>query len=100
MTRWQAIQAANAAGKGWVLNGITSGATDATVAPSDVEWIIANYLIVKGSHTYMNIYRAVGRLLRTSTTGPSSRCPSVLPREWPPTATGSRDARSVAASCM
>jgi hypothetical protein len=50
---WMAAQP----GKALVINGITGapGTSPSQVTVSDREWVIANYLLVKGSHTYTAI---------------------------------------------
>lgn len=57
---WQrevdALEYLNSRGKAFDVNGIVRAPSDADVAPAEINWVLANYLLVKGSHSYTYIY--------------------------------------------
>jgi Hypothetical glycosyl hydrolase family 15 len=57
---WQqevdALEDLNARGKAFDVNGIVNAASDASVTHAQINWVLANYLLVKGLHSYTYIY--------------------------------------------
>lgn len=52
----KAVQYLNAHGKAVDLNGIVAASSDASVTHAEINWVLANYLLVKGKRTYTYIY--------------------------------------------
>ncbi len=46
----------NSQGKAVDINGIVSAASDASVTPDQLNWVLSNYLLVKGPHSYTYVY--------------------------------------------
>jgi len=57
---WQnevaSLQYLNSQGKAFVVNGIVPAASDAAVTHDQLNWVLGNYLLVKGSHSYAYVY--------------------------------------------
>jgi Hypothetical glycosyl hydrolase family 15 len=52
----KAVQYLNQHGRGVDLNGIVAASSDATVTHAEINWVLGNYLLVKGKRTYTYIY--------------------------------------------
>ncbi len=52
----KAIQYLNHHGKGIDVNGIVHAFSDGTVSHTQLNWVLANYLLVKGKRTYTYVY--------------------------------------------
>jgi Hypothetical glycosyl hydrolase family 15 len=52
----KAVQYLTAHGKAVDLNGIVAASSDAAVTHAEINWVLANYLLVKGKQTYTYIY--------------------------------------------
>ena len=52
----ESIEYLSDAGKAVDINGIVPAPNDASVTPAELNWVLSNYLLVKGSHTYTYIY--------------------------------------------
>ena len=46
----------NDQGKAFDVNGIVDAPSDKQVTPAQINWVLANYLLVKGAHSYTYIY--------------------------------------------
>ena len=55
-----ALEYLNAHGKAFVVEGTVPATSRAAVTPGEISWVIANYLLVKGEHSYTNIYPRSG----------------------------------------
>ena len=59
---WQqevdALEFLNANGRAFDVNALVNARSDATVTPAEINWVLANYLLVKGAHSYTYIYAA------------------------------------------
>jgi len=72
-TNWQrevqALDYLTAQGKAWDVNGIVPADRDSEVTPEEINWVLANYLLVKGPHSYTYIYAGAHRGFSGSPSG-------------------------------
>jgi hypothetical protein len=52
----KAVQYLTGHGKAVDINGIVAASSDSTVTHAEINWVLANYLLVKGKRTYTYIY--------------------------------------------
>jgi hypothetical protein len=52
----QALEYLNSRGKAFDVNGIVGARNDGAVTPDQINWVLANYLLVKGRHSFTYIY--------------------------------------------
>ena len=55
-----ALEYLSAHGKGFDVNGIVNAADNESVTPAAVDWVLANYLLVKGPASYTYVYAGNG----------------------------------------
>jgi len=57
---WQqevdALEYLNHVGKAFVVSGIVDASADSDVTPGQINWVLSNYLLVKGAHSYTYVY--------------------------------------------
>jgi Hypothetical glycosyl hydrolase family 15 len=53
---FEALEYLNKVGKAFDLNGIVPASDDQSVTADQINWVLANYLLVKGAHSYTYIY--------------------------------------------
>jgi hypothetical protein len=51
-----ALEYLNSRGKAFDVNGIVNAAGDGSVGRAQINWVLANYLLVKGGHSYTYVY--------------------------------------------
>ena len=56
-------------GKAFDVNGIVSAADDQSVTEDQINWVLGNYLLVKGARSYTYIYAGNGRGFTGSASG-------------------------------
>jgi hypothetical protein len=55
-SEFDGLQYLNRVGKAFDLNGIVPAPDDQSVSEDQINWVLANYLLVKGAHSYTYIY--------------------------------------------
>lgn len=55
-TEFEGLQYLDSVGKAFDVNGIVPAADDQRVSEDEINWALANYLLVKGAHSYTYIY--------------------------------------------
>jgi Hypothetical glycosyl hydrolase family 15 len=55
-TEFEGLQYLDRVGKAFDLNGIVPAADDQSVTEDQINWVLANYLLVKGAHSYTYVY--------------------------------------------
>ena len=68
-SEFEGLQYLNRVAKPFDVNGIVSAPDDQSVSEDQINWVLANYLLVKAAHTYTYIYAGNGRGFTGSPSG-------------------------------